>query len=207
MNNPVLLRSKFEQALIYATRLHGKQVRKISGVPYIAHLLAVTALVLEDGGNEDEAIAALLHDAVEDQGGAATREEILRQFGDRVVAIVDGCTECDTIPKPPWQERKQRYLEQIRQGSPAVRRVALADKLHNARSLLADYRRQGEEIWSVFNGGREGTLWFYKSLLAIYNDTDSGVMAQELAQVVGELASKGDKEDKEECSYLNFGLL
>ncbi len=187
----VKLTERFEQALVYATRLHAQQIRKATGVPYISHLLSVTALVLEDGGDEDEAIAALLHDAVEDQGGAATREAIRCQFGERVVAIVDGCTESDREIKPPWLERKLRYIEQICQGSPSVRRVALADKLHNARTLLIDYRHQGEEIWSVFGAGRQRTLWFYHSLLSLYRETDSGPMVEELARVVEELQHLG----------------
>ena len=183
----VKLTERFEQALVYATRLHATQIRKATGVPYITHLLSVTALVLEDGGNEDEAIAALLHDAVEDQGGKATRAEIYRLFGEQVVAIVDGCTEFDSLPKPPWRDRKQRYLEQLRQGSSSVRRVALADKLHNARSLLSDYRQQGDEIWSMFGAGKEGMLWFYHSLLWVYRSTGSNPLVEELARVIGEL--------------------
>lgn len=183
----VKLTERFEQALVYATRLHAAQIRKVTGVPYISHLLSVTALVLEDGGDEDEAIAALLHDAVEDQGGAATRAEILMLFGEQIVAIVDGCTESDTLPKPPWKERKQRYLEQLHQGTPAIRRVALADKLHNARSLLLDYRQRGEAIWSVFGAGREGILWFYHSLMSLYRHTDSSPMVEELTRVIDEL--------------------
>ena len=183
----VKLTERFEQALVYATRLHATQIRKATGVPYITHLLSVTALVLEDGGNEDEAIAALLHDAVEDQGGKATRAEIYRLFGEQVVAIVDGCTEFDSLPKPPWRERKQRYLEQLHQGSSSVRRVALADKLHNARSLLSDYRQQGDEIWSMFGAGKEGMLWFYHSLLWVYRSTGSNPLVEELARVIGEL--------------------
>lgn len=182
-----ILTQRFEQALVYATRLHAQQTRKVTGVPYISHLLSVTALVLEAGGNEDEAIAALLHDAVEDQGGAATRAELCQLFGEQVVAIVDGCTECDILPKPPWKERKQRYLEQLRLGSPAVRRVALADKLHNARSLLFDYRQQGEAIWSVFSTGKEGILWFYHTLLKMYREVAPSPMVEELARVVAEL--------------------
>ena len=149
------LTNRFEDALVYATRLHTRQIRKGSGVPYVSHLLSVAALVLEDGGDEDEAIAALLPDALEDQGGKTTRAEIYRLFGERVGSIVDGCTESDTLPKPPWRDRKQRYLEQLRQGTPSIRRVALADKLHNARSLLFDYRQQGVAIWSVFGMGVE----------------------------------------------------
>lgn len=183
----VKLTERFEQALVYATRLHAQQIRKATGVPYISHLLSVTALVLEDGGDEDEAIAALLHDAVEDQGGQATRAEIYRLFGERVGSIVDGCTEFDTEIKPPWRDRKQQYLEQLRQGTPSVRRVALADKLHNARTLLQDYRREGEALWSMFSAGKEGMLWFYHSLLGIYREMAPSPMVEELARVVGEL--------------------
>ncbi|HBB30415.1 MAG TPA: phosphohydrolase [Cyanobacteria bacterium UBA8803] len=186
MNIPKLT-ERFEAALVYAHQLHRHQTRKIHCIPYIAHLLSVTALVLEDGGNEDEAIAALLHDAVEDQGGTATRAEIKQRFGETVVAIVDGCTESDTLPKPPWRDRKQRYLDQLRQGSPSVRRVALADKLHNARSFLQDYRQQGENLWSVFTAGKEGLLWFYQSLLELYHPNNSSPMVAELKRVVEEL--------------------
>jgi (p)ppGpp synthase/HD superfamily hydrolase len=185
------LTERFEQALVYATRLHAQQIRKATGVPYISHLLSVTALVLEDGGDEDEAIAALLHDAVEDQGGKATRAEIYRLFGEQVGAIVDGCTEFDSEIKPPWRERKERYLEQLRQGTPSVRRVALADKLHNARSLLVDYRHQGENIWSVFSVGKDGMLWFYHTLLTLYRETESSPMVEELARVMVELEQLG----------------
>src|SRR4051794_14565870 len=132
--------SRFEDALVYATRLHAQQVRKGSGVPYIAHLLAVTAIAMEYGADEDTAIAALLHDAVEDQGGAATREAIRRRFGERVVAIVDGCTDTEVTPKPPWRARKDAYVAHVLVAPPDVRLVSAADKLHNARSILADYR-------------------------------------------------------------------
>lgn len=183
MNVPKLT-ERFEAALVYAHQLHRHQTRKVSGIPYIAHLLSVTALVLEDGGSEDEAIAALLHDAVEDQGGKATREEIKQRFGEAVVAIVDGCTESETIPKPPWRDRKKRYLEQLGQGSPSVHRVALADKLHNARTILFDYQQHGENVWSAFSAGKEGVLWFYQSLLQLDLPRDFSPMVEELRQVV-----------------------
>lgn len=185
------LTERFEQALVYATRLHAHQIRKATGVPYISHLLSVAALVLEDGGDEDEAIAALLHDAVEDQGGKTTRAEIYRLFGERVGSIVDGCTEFDSEIKPPWRERKERYLEQLRQGTPSVRRVALADKLHNARTIVQDYRQQGENIWSVFSVGKDGMLWFYHTLLTLYRETESSPMVEELARVIAELEQLG----------------
>jgi (p)ppGpp synthase/HD superfamily hydrolase len=178
------LTSRFESALVYATRLHATQVRKGSDIPYVSHLLSVAALVLEDGGSEDEAIAALLHDAIEDQGGAKTREEIRQKFGEKVVNIVDGCTESEVIPKPPWKERKQEYLEQIRYASPEVRRVSQADKLHNARSILADWYRDKEAVWNKFKGGKEGTLWFYRSLLAVYQGTSPSFLSNELERVI-----------------------
>lgn len=182
--NP-LLTNRFEQALIYASRLHHKQIRKGSNVPYISHLLSVSSLVLEDGGDEDEAIAALLHDAVEDQGGQATREVIFDMFGARVVEIVDGCTDADTIPKPAWRERKQQYIDNLRDASASIRKVSLADKLHNARSILKDLSQEGEETWGKFKGGKKGTLWYYQTLLELFlkTDTDSW-MVQELKRIV-----------------------
>jgi (p)ppGpp synthase/HD superfamily hydrolase len=189
-NHIAKLTERFEKALVYATQLHSLQVRKQTGVPYISHLLSVTALVLEDGGNEDEAIAALLHDAVEDQGGMKTREVILQHFGETVTAIVDGCTESSVTPKPPWRDRKLRYLQQISQGSVSVRRVALADKLHNARSILSERRQQGEIIWEKFSGGKEGTLWFYRAFVEIYEaDNFQSILLPELKQVLHQLES------------------
>lgn len=178
------LTERFEQAFIYAHRLHANQTRKVSGVPYISHLMSVAALVLEDRGSEDEAIAALLHDAIEDQGGQATREQICQQFGDRVAAIVDGCTEWSIPPKPPWKERKLRYLENLQTASSQVRRVSLADKLHNARSLLADWQRSGDEIWNHFGSSEAEILWFYQSLAKVYQETGAGYLTEEFCQVV-----------------------
>jgi (p)ppGpp synthase/HD superfamily hydrolase len=157
------LSTRFEEALVFATRLHANQTRKGTTTPYIAHLLAVTAIVLEHGGNEDEAIAALLHDSIEDQGGATTREEIRRRFGNAIVEIVDGCTDSDVMPKPPWRTRKEAYLAHISKAPAPVRLVSAADKLHNARAILEDYHILGEALWKRFNGGKDGTLWYYRS--------------------------------------------
>ena len=134
------LTNRFEEALVYATQLHSHQTRKRTGTPYIAHLLSVTALVLEAGGEEDEAISALLHDAVEDQGGKKTLKEIQRRFGNKVAEIVLSCTDAYIFPKPPWQERKESYIAHLKEASPESKRVSLADKLHNARSILRDLR-------------------------------------------------------------------
>ncbi len=164
----MVLTSRFEQAFQYAFRIHRNQVRKGSLTPYITHLLAVSALVIEDGGSEDEAIAALLHDGPEDQGGIVILDEIRSLFGDNVANIVAECTDSYDLPKPAWRKRKEDYLEHLRYASIEVRRVSMADKIHNARSILSDLRRSGESVWSRFNGGRKGTLWYYHSLLEIF---------------------------------------
>jgi len=162
---PLKLGPRFLRAFDFAAAQHAGQARKASTIPYIAHLMGVASLVLEAGGNEDLAIAALLHDVVEDCGGAPMLKEVRRRFGQRVAEIVDGCTDADTYPKPPWRERKEKYLRGLRQADAGTRLVSAADKLNNVRSILSDYRAVGESIWIRFNGGREGTLWYYRALL------------------------------------------
>ena len=181
------LTSRFERALVYATQLHSNQVRKGSGVPYISHLISVAALVLEDGGDEDEAIAALLHDAIEDQGGDKTRQEIRTKFGERVVKIVNGCTDAEVIPKPPWKQRKQQYIEKMQNASLQVRRVSMADKLHNLRSILADYYHGDKDIWSKFTGGREGSLWYYRSLIEVNRQAGTNYLTEECDRLLKQL--------------------
>lgn len=181
------LSERFTDALIYAAQLHVNQTRKGGEVPYISHLLGVASIALEYGANEDEAIAALLHDAVEDQGGAATREEIRRRFGDTVTQIVDGCTDADTTPKPPWRQRKEAYIAHIPQASASVRLVSAADKLHNVRSILKDYRLIQEAVWDRFQGGKNGTLWYYRTLLDTFRAIESNPVIDELERVVTEL--------------------
>ncbi|MEP0750845.1 HD domain-containing protein [Trichocoleus sp. DQ-A3] len=189
----MILSQRFTDALTFATALHANQIRKGSGVPYISHLLGVTSIALEHGANEDEAIAALLHDAIEDQGGAATREEIRRRFGDTVTEIVNGCTDADTTPKPPWQERKEAYIAHIPAASTSVRLVSAADKLHNARSILTDYHIVGEAIWERFQAGKQGTLWYYRSLVGAFRKAGSSPLIDELERVVSELEHQVDK--------------
>ena len=181
------LTPRFEEALVYATRLHARQFRKGTAVPYVAHLLGVTSIALLFGANEDEAIAALLHDAVEDQGGAETREEIRRRFGENVAAIVDGCTDTDVVPKPPWRARKEAYILHIRNASSSVRLVSSADKLDNARAVLGDYRVVGENLWARFKGGKDGTLWYYSELVKAFREAGGGLLVDELDRVVKEI--------------------
>ncbi|MBT9317701.1 HD domain-containing protein [Leptothoe spongobia] len=183
----VVLGARFEAALVYAVQLHRHQRRKLTGVPYMAHLMAVAALVLEDGGCEDEAIAALLHDAVEDQGGAATLGVIGERFGSVVAELVLGCTQPNAIAGLGWRDQKRLYLEQIRAATPEVQRIVLADKLHNGRSLLGLLRVYGDGVWGYFSGGREGTLWLYGGYVELFGAVGSGWMVDELKRVIVKL--------------------
>ncbi len=174
-----MLTPRFEAALSFAAALHRAQLRKASSIPYVAHLLAVASLVIEHGGGEDEAIAALLHDAIEDQGGPAMGEEIRRRFGDRVAEIVIDCSDASATPKPPWRERKESHLAHVARAPAAVKLVVAADKLHNARSLLQEYRRLGEALWPHFRGGKAGTLWYYRAALeAVRGEAPADLVAQ-----------------------------
>lgn len=183
------LTERFEEALVYASRLHIRQKRKGTQIPYISHLLSVAALVLEDGGDEDEAIAGLLHDAAEDQGGKQTLDEVRRRFGDKVAFIVENCSDAFESPKPPWRERKESYLEHLHFAPPEVRRVSLADKIHNARSILISLQKDGSKVWNRFNGGREGTLWYYQILVQVFLETGDDFMTHELEEIVEEINS------------------
>ena len=188
-----LLTDRFFDALTFAAKLHNNQLRKGTQIPYVTHLMAVAGLVLEHGGNENEAIAGLLHDAIEDQaehnGGAEVlRSEISNRFGAEVLSIVEGCTDADTFPKPPWRARKQAYIDHLAEASRSVLRVSCADKVHNARTLLVDYREQGEATWYRFNAGRDETLWYYASLIDVFKKAGApGTLVKELDRVVDEL--------------------
>ena len=153
---------RFEEALAFTARCHAGHTRKGSDMPYIAHLLAVCALVIEAGGDEDAAIAALLHDAVEDQ--KATLEEIRLRFGEQVATVVDQCSDTDEEPKPPWRARKEKFIAGIADATPSAQMVMAADKLHNVRSISADHEINGDAVWERFNGGRDGSLWYYRAV-------------------------------------------
>jgi (p)ppGpp synthase/HD superfamily hydrolase len=178
---------RFEEALVFATRKHAGQHRKGTAVPYVAHILSVTGLVLEAGGDEDLAIAALLHDVVEDCGGAPVFKEIRRRFGKRVAHVVDGCTDTDLDPKPPWRKRKEDYIAHLRTADPDTRLVSAADKLHNVRSIVAAYREIGDRVWERFHGKRDGTLWYYRALLDEFQRTKTSPLIRELERSVLEL--------------------
>lgn len=158
---------RFESAMVYAHQVHRHQRRKGTGIPYIAHILGVAALAIEYGADEDEAIASLLHDAVEDGGGEARLAEIRAQFGDRVGDIVLGCSDSlveDPEDRLEWQERKENYLAHLENASASVCLVSAADKLHNVRSIIRDYHEHGDDIWQRFQGKRDGTLWYYETV-------------------------------------------
>jgi (p)ppGpp synthase/HD superfamily hydrolase len=178
---------RFEHALLFATRKHAGQHRKGTAVPYVAHLLSVAGLVLEVGGDEDLAIAALLHDVVEDCGGAPMLREIRRRFGKRVAHVVDGCTDTDLDPKPPWRQRKEDYIAHLRTADADTRLVSAADKLHNVRSIVAAYREIGDGVWERFHGKRDGTLWYYRALLDEFQRRKSSPLIRELERAVIEL--------------------
>jgi (p)ppGpp synthase/HD superfamily hydrolase len=181
------LGARFERALVFATQKHAGQHRKGTTVPYVAHLLGVASLVLEAGGDEDLAIAALLHDVVEDCGGAPMLKEIRRRFGKRVAYVVEGCTDSDLTPKPPWLERKKAYIAHLRTADSDTRLVSAADKLYNVRSIVAAYREIGEKVWERFLGKRDGTLWYYRALLDEFKRKQATPLIRELERAVIEL--------------------
>jgi (p)ppGpp synthase/HD superfamily hydrolase len=183
----VKLGPRFLRAFNFAAEKHAGQTRKASTIPYIAHLMGVASTVLEFGGDEDLAIAALLHDVVEDCGGAPMLKEVRRRFGSRVAKIVDGCTDSDTDPKPPWRERKETYIRHLKTADAETRLVSAADKLNNVRSILSDYRDIGESLWARFNGGRDGTLWYYRALLQEFVRRKPNRLIRELELAIKEL--------------------
>jgi GTP pyrophosphokinase len=176
--------------LAFATQLHARQTRKQTDIPYISHLIGAAGLVLENGGGRDEAIAGLLHDSIEDYpkdypgGVTALRANIKAEFGETVLAIVEGCTDAETVPKPPWRERKAQYIAHLEEARPEVLLVSCADKLHNARAIVADLRVMGDALFARFNGGREGTLWYYESLAEVFGRRGPEHLATELGRTV-----------------------
>ena len=209
------LSDRFNDALVYAHNLHRHQPRKGRDIPYIGHLLGVASLVLENGGDEDLAIAALLHDAVEDQGGLPRRDEIADKYGKRVAEIVMGCTDSDVVDpfqKLPWCDRKVAYIAHVRnEADGEVRLVSLADKVHNARAILTDHHESGDPCFERFSGRKDGTLWYYRSLVEAFahaearahDDSEQGRgrrrLLAELERVVTELEGRCGGKGKNPC--------
>ena len=182
-----ILTDRFDAALAYASRLHRSQIRKGSGVPYVSHLLAVAAIALENGADEDQAIAALLHDAVEDQGGLARLDEIRALYGDDVAQIVADCTDAHDEPKPEWRPRKEAYIASLAHKPARSLAVSLADKTHNASAINADLRAVGEAVWERFTGGKSGSLWYYRALVTAFRAHAPGIAAEHFAREVDEM--------------------
>jgi len=181
---------KFDEALLLAHDLHRRDIRKGTGRPYISHLLGVCSLTVDYGGDEEMAIAALLHDAVEDHGGRPMLDQIRERFGERVASIVDGCTDSyaiDATKKEPWHQRKQEYLARIVHGDAETRLVSAADKLYNARTIVRDVRLEGLSALDRFNGGRKNTVWYYDELVHAYRHAGTNDLVEELATVVDEM--------------------
>ena len=195
--SPKPLGARFRRAFLFAAEKHAAQARKASTIPYIAHLMGVASVVLEAGGDEDLAIAALLHDVVEDCGGAPMLKDVRRRFGSRVAKIVDGCTDADSYPKPPWRERKEKYIARLKKENGDTRLVSAADKLNNVRSILSDYRAIGESVWSRFNGGRAGTLWYYRTLRDEFLRHKMNRITRDFELAVRELESLVASEDSQ----------
>jgi (p)ppGpp synthase/HD superfamily hydrolase len=182
---------KFHEALTYAAELHRTQTRKASEVPYVGHLLSVAGLVIEADGTETEVIAALLHDAAEDQGGDATLADIKERFGADVADIVEECSDTVMAPKPPWRERKERYIAHLATASDSTVRVSMADKLDNARAILRDLRRHGPAVWKRFTtDDPHQHLWYYRSLLEVYRQRSDSWLIDELSRVIETLAEE-----------------
>lgn len=190
---PMSYSTRIDEAFGFAHRLHRDQKRKATEIPYISHLMAVAALVAEHGGTEDQVIAALLHDAMEDQGGRAVLEEIRGKYGETVARIVEGCTDADPEHRPPWRERKEAYLSHLKHAPADVQLVSACDKLHNGRCIVAGLREHGPRYFERFNGGQSGTLWYYRSLVEAYPPGNlPAALMDELRRVVGEMESQGD---------------
>jgi (p)ppGpp synthase/HD superfamily hydrolase len=184
------LTARFPAALAVAWEVHGRQLRKKTGIPYMAHVMAVCALALEHGADEDVAIAALLHDSVEDStDGAAMQRTIAEDFGPRVARIVISCSDAIAVPgepKPPWKERKERYLHHLQHDADVdALLVSACDKVHNARSILADLRTEGTEVWERFTvKDPNEQLWYYTSVLQILRRRLPVALTDELADLV-----------------------
>ena len=187
-----MLGERFREALVYATEAHQDQLRKGGRVPFVAHLLGVTAFVLEDGGDEDQAVAALLHDVVEDQGGRPRLDDVRDRFGERVAKLVEECSDWVDEPKPPWRQRKEAYIERLRTDhDDSALLVSLADKLYNSRAILRDLRYADDRhaVWDRFGRERDCVLWYYRSLVDAFRSRreDGDRLLEELDATVSDL--------------------
>lgn len=184
--------SRIVDAFALCYQLHQKQIRKGSHVPYITHLMGVAAIVGRHGGDEQQFIAALLHDAVEDQGGKTTLAKIREKFGDTVAEYVAGCSDTDIEQKPPWIERKERFVKTTRGADPKLKLIIAADKLHNTRSTISDLREQGDSVWRMFKADRESHLWYFDQMVRALGHGWDHPLLRELADAVKTLHEMAD---------------
>ena len=178
------LTSKLDRAFSYAHEVHDGQFKKGTSVPYLGHLMGVSSIVLGDGGGEDEAVAALLHDAAEDHGGRARLDDIRSRFGDEVARIVEDCTDSWDTPKPSWLARKQAYIQRARTLPSPSLRVSIADKVHNTYGILRDLRNIGEKVWERYDVSPDDVLAYYESLVRAYREAGGGRLVDELERIV-----------------------
>jgi (p)ppGpp synthase/HD superfamily hydrolase len=183
------LSTRFDQALETASRLHREQVRKGTTIPYVSHVIGTCSIALEYGANEDQAIAALLHDVIEDIESVDDARAEVAVFGPEVLRIVEACSDTDLRPKPSWPERKQSYVARIPDEDAAVLLVSASDKLHNARAILRDVRTEGDALWTRFKAGRDGQLWYYRGLVTAFrsNPAHHRELVDELDRTVREI--------------------
>jgi (p)ppGpp synthase/HD superfamily hydrolase len=191
-----MLTERFEQAFLYASHVHGGHKRKGTSIPYLSHLMGVASLVLEHGGTEDQAIAALLHDAAEDQGGQDRLDDIRARFGDAVADIVNDCTDSWEEPKPDWRERKEAYLKSLEFKPDASLLVSLADKTHNARAIVTDLHLEGAKLWERFKRPASDTLWYYGELVDVFKRRRPSPLTTELRRAFGEMQAFEDQRNK-----------
>jgi (p)ppGpp synthase/HD superfamily hydrolase len=182
----MILTARFGDAVVYAAAAHAGQVRKGTTIPYVSHVLEVAAMVIAHGGDEDQAIAGLLHDVPEDAGGRTSLDEIRRRFGDRVADMVDGCTDTYEHPKPPWRARKEAYISRIPAHSSATRLVSVADKVANLRAIIDDYRVMGDALWTRFAGGPD-SIWYYRTVAQVFRTTERTALTEKLDHLVDDL--------------------
>jgi (p)ppGpp synthase/HD superfamily hydrolase len=184
------LSQRFADALAFAFEVHRTQTKKATRIPYVSHLLEVAGTVLTYGGDEDEAIAALLHDAVEDHSDAVSFASLAQRFGTRVAAIVESCSDTSVSPKPPWKARKERYIDHLSGADESVVIVSAADKLSNARAVIKDFRELGDGVWTRFNAGKPDQLWYYRTVTAVLARRAKGTRVQPLVDELGRAVQK-----------------
>jgi (p)ppGpp synthase/HD superfamily hydrolase len=184
---------RFLEALRVAATLHAGQTRKKTDNPYVSHVLGASSIAMEFGADEDQAIAALLHDIIEDVEPVEDARAAVGAFGPEVLRIVKACTDSDAHPKPPWRERKERYLAHLPEADARILLVSASDKLHNARAIVTDLHRGGPEVWSRFSAPREGLLWYYRGLVSAFraNPESPADLVDELDRTVAEMARLG----------------